>query len=140
MANRAQSVIRFSAAMLILAATAAEARDLCINPNIRLSRFKLPARGQCLPAAGTSYTTFVPPGGHYDRVGGTVCTRSDGTALFLELTLAPDTHGSDDILPQIYSITISLPSLTYLYRAYSLKLDFTSGSGQAAYCSKVPIP
>ena len=100
-------VLGFSAALLFVTVTATEARDLCINPNIRLSRFKQPGRGQCLPVAGTFFHNEPSVVGHYDRVSGTVCTRSDGTKLYLALTI---TNGIEaEVVHQ--TIDIQLPSL-----------------------------
>ena len=140
MAKRMRRVAGLSTAIFLAAVTVTEARDLCINPDIRLSRFKQPARGQCLPVAGT----YFESGGHYDRVSGTVCTRSDGTALILGLTVftfpAPK---STLAFNSFFSIDIQLPGLTYLYSQELISGPGPGGSGgtgQAAYCSKVPIP
>ena len=76
----------------LTAASTSEARDLCLNPYIRLSRFKTPSRGQCSPTAGTYYDPSDM--GHYGRVSGTVCTQSDGTKLNLFLTRILGSPGS----------------------------------------------
>jgi hypothetical protein len=126
-----QRLLASSAAVLLLTVTAAEAKDLCINPDIRISRFKQPPPGQCLPVAGTH---FEAVNGHYGRVSGDVCTRSDGTALFLGLTVF------DVRAVEFYAIDIELPALNYLYDLTQLNGTTVSGLGQAAYCSSIPIP
>jgi hypothetical protein len=134
-------VLGFSAALLFVTVTATEARDLCINPNIRLSRFKQPGRGQCLPVAGTSFHNEGSLSGHYDRVSGTVCTRSDGTKLYLALTI---TNGIEaEVVHQ--TIDIQLPSLAYVGIGLTIvggapPIQGANFGGQAAYCSQVPIP
>jgi hypothetical protein len=134
---RTTRVLALSAAILLAAVTATEAKDLCINPNIRLSRFRQPARGQCLPVAGTRYDGS----GHFARASGTVCTRSDGTQLYVGLTVFYNVDLiTDTTPPNFYSINIDVPALSYTYDRKEPAGDLDSGSGQAAYCSGVTIP
>jgi len=146
-ANMANGVWRFlglATAILLLSVTVTEAKDYCINPSIRLSRFRLPPRGQCFPVAGTDYETIPLSGasGHYGRVTVTVCMRSDGTQLYLALTPIFDpTTEQDHLFVRFRAINIQLSTGTYF--SQERELDFgmtTTTSGQAAYCSNIPIP
>jgi hypothetical protein len=137
-------ILGLSAAILLVAITAAEAKDLCINPYIRLSRFKQPPRGQCLPVAGTEYEIVPSSGavGHYGRVTGTVCTRSDGTELYVALTQIFDPISeTDHLFVRFNGINIQLPSMSYFSEERNFDFGNTvTTSGQAAYCSNIPIP
>jgi hypothetical protein len=141
MARGLQRVLGLAAALLFVTVTATEARDLCINPNTRLSRFKQPGRGQCLPVAGTSFHKEPSVVGHYDRVSDTVCTRSDGTKLYLALTI---TNGLEaEVVHQ--TIDIQLLSLAYVGIGITIfgnttPIQNANWGGQAAYCSQVRIP
>jgi len=137
-------VLGFAAALLLAAVTASEAKDLCINPNIRLSRFKRPERGQCLPVAGTDFEIIQSSGasGHYGRVTGTVCMRSDGTQLYLALTPIFDpTTAQDHLFVRATGINIDLSTGTYVSQEREFDFGMTSTTtGQAGYCSGISIP
>ena|SRR5215472_7982407 len=144
MANGVWRFLAFATAIVLLSVTVTEAKDYCINPNIRLSRFRQPARGQCLPVAGTDYEIVPSSGatGHYGRVTGTVCTRSDGTQLYLALTPIFDpTSEQDHLFVRFTGINIQLS--TGIYVEQERNFDFgttTTSSGKAGYCSNIPIP
>jgi hypothetical protein len=143
MANRVRRVLGFSAAILLATITVSEAKDLCINPNIRLSRFKRPAQGQCLPVAGTDFNIIQSSGaaGHYGRVTGTVCTRSDGTQLYIALTAIFDpTTAPNQLFFRLIGINIDLSTGTYFAQERDLDNGTLATTGQAGYCSGISIP
>ena len=129
------------AAYLLAGSTASDAKDLCINPYIRLSKFKIPAPGQCLPAAGTYYDTFPSPPGHHGIVSGTVCMYSDRSNLRLMLTSGNGDSTSSTMPYFEFDIfDISFPGLSWTQVGRTPDAGPLGGSGTAAYCSGIPIP
>jgi hypothetical protein len=135
-------LLGFAAACLLADSTRSDAKDLCINPYIRLSRFKIPAPGQCLPAAGTYFDTYPSTPGHHGIVSGTVCMHSDRSNLRLMLTIGNGTTTSS-IMPyfQLDIIDISFPGFLWTLVGRTPDAGPTlNDSGSAAYCSGVSIP
>jgi hypothetical protein len=87
------------------------------------------------------YQRDLPPTtvGHYGRVSGTVCRRSDGTQLYLGLTRYWD---PTSFFPHVSfdSINVDLPTFSYSLMETQDTSSFSNSTGQAAYCSGLSIP
>ena len=84
-------------------ATPAMAKDFCLSNNgtdlfVVGKGFKIPSKGQCKPFGGFFEGS--------DLVSGNACTRSDGSAVYLNLNFSPGGGVEND------NITLSLPSMT----------------------------
>ena len=120
LAKATRSLAGLVATLVLLGASAAQAKDFCIddpgalggNPDLILMGFTLPKPGKCRPLVGVYWA-----GLSFDRtaIHGSACTPTNGTQVNFTITVGFAARLSNPVpdpgLMLFYTVALALPSL-----------------------------